>query len=73
MALKIYDDVDRSAEISDEELEQWEIPVEVEHVDAELCILSKVEEEAEDAEEVEETVDDYLLERDRSRRLIKPP
>ena len=38
MAFKKTNDVVRSAEVSDEELEQVEIPVEVEHVDAELHI-----------------------------------
>src|SRR3954471_23054695 len=69
VAFKKTDDDGRSAE----ELEQVEIPVEVEHVDAELHIPDEVEEEAEDAEEVEETDDGYLLSRDRSRRVIKPP
>ena len=45
----------------------------MEHVNAELRIPNKVEEEVEDAEEVVETVNDYLLERDRTRRVIKPP
>src|SRR3954465_5682219 len=72
MAFKKTDDVGRSTETSDEEVEQVEIPVEVEHVDAELHIPDEVEEEAEDAE-VEETDDDYLLSRDRSRRVIKAP
>src|SRR4051812_33274240 len=58
---------------SPEELDQVEIPVEVEHVDAELHIPDEVEEEAKGAEEIEETVNDYLLSRDRSRRAIKPP
>ena len=73
MAFKKTYVVGQSSEISDEELEQGEIPIEVEHVDAELRILDEVEEEAEDTQEVEETVDDYLLARDRSRRVIKPP
>src|ERR1051325_11967287 len=72
MAFKKTNDVGRSAEVSDKELEQVEIPVEVEHVDAELHIPDKVE-EAEDADEVEETTDDYLLARDRTQRVIKPP
>src|SRR3954470_16357279 len=59
MAFKKTNDVSRSIETSDEELEQVEIPVEVEH-DAELHIP-------------DETDDDYLLSRDRSRRVIKPP
>src|SRR4051812_28991555 len=53
---KIDDDDDRSAE----ELEQVEIPSEVEQVDSKLHIPDEVEEEAEDAEEVEETVDMYI-------------
>src|SRR4051812_11190612 len=57
MAFKKTDDDGRNVE----ELEQVEIPVEVEHVDAELHILDEVKEEAEDAEEVKETIDDYLL------------
>src|SRR3954469_2465409 len=69
MAFKKTDDDGRSAE----ELEQVEIPIEVKHVDAEFHIPDEVEEEAEDAEEIEETVDDYLLSRDRSRRAIKTP
>ena len=60
MAFKKTDDVGRSAEVSNEELEQVEIPVEVEHVDAELHIPNKVE-EAEDADEVEETADALCL------------
>ncbi|MCI35537.1 hypothetical protein A2U01_0056758, partial [Trifolium medium] len=47
----------------------------VEHVDAELRIPYQVEEEAqdvEDTEEVKEIVDDYLLTRDRPKRVIKP-
>lgn len=62
--------------IFEEELEHKEIPVEVEHVDAELCIIDQVEEQAQDAEdieEVEETIDDYFLTRDRPRRVIKSP
>src|SRR3954469_12737999 len=66
MAFKKTDDVSRSTETSNEELEHVEIPVEVEHVDVELHIPDEVEEEVEDAE-VEETDDDYLLSRDRSR------
>ena len=66
-------DAGRSAEISDEELEQVEIPVEVEHSDAELHDPDEVEEETEAAVEDEETDNDYLLARDRSRRVIKPP
>ena len=38
-----------------------------------MCIPDEVQEAVEDAEEVEETIDDYLLARDRSRRVIKPP
>ena len=45
----------------------------MEHVNAELRIPDEVEEVVEDAEEVEETVDDHLLARDRLRRVIKPP
>src|SRR3954469_4973645 len=52
MAFKKTDDVGRSTETSDEELEQVEIPVEVEHGDIELHIPDEVEEEVEDAEEV---------------------
>src|SRR3954465_3159116 len=73
MAFKKTDDVGRSTETSDEELEQVEIPVEVEHVDTELHIPDEVEEEAENAEDEETDDDDYLLSRDRSRRVIKPP
>src|SRR3954463_4251018 len=73
MAFKKIDDVGRSTETSDEELEQVEIPFEVEHVDDGLHIPDEVEEEAEDAEEDEEIVYDYLLSRDRSRRVIKEP
>ncbi|CAL5191740.1 unnamed protein product [Lathyrus oleraceus] len=57
-------------------MEQEEIPVEVKHVDVELRILDQVEEEAQDAEDTEEdeeTVDDYMLARDRPRRVVKPP
>src|ERR1044072_5311851 len=67
MAFKKTDNVGRSAEVSDEELEHVEIPVEMEHVDVELHISYKVK-EAEDADEVEETAADYLLARDRKRR-----
>ena len=73
MDFKKTDDVSRSAETSDKELEQGEIPVEVEHSDAELHNPDEVKQEAEDAVEDEETVDDYLQARDRSRRVIKPP
>ncbi|XP_050888643.1 uncharacterized protein LOC127093784 [Lathyrus oleraceus] len=52
---------------------QEEIPIEVEHVDAELRIPYQVKEEAQDAEDTEETIDDYLLTRDRLRRVIRPP
>ena len=52
MAFKKTDDVGRSVEISDEELEQGVIPVEVEHVDAELRIPNKLKEEAEEAREL---------------------
>ena len=72
MAFKKNDDVGRSAELSDEELKQVEIPIEVEHVDSELHILDKVK-EAEYADEVKEISNDYLLARDRTRRVIKPP
>lgn len=57
-------------------MEQESIPFEVEHVDVELRILYQVEEEtqdAEDAEEDKETVNDYMLARDKPRRVIKPP
>jgi hypothetical protein len=76
MDFKKTDDVSRNARISEEEMEQEEILIEVEHVDVELRIPDQVEEEAqdvEDTEEDEETVDDYLLARDRPRRVIKPP
>ena len=45
------------------------------HVDDELRILDEVEveEEEEDAEEVEETLYDYISERYRTKRVIKPP
>ena len=69
MAFKKTDADGRNAE----ELEQVEIPVEVEQVNTEVHIPDEVEEEAEDADEYEETVDNYLLSRDRSRRVIKPP
>ena len=48
----------------------------MEHVDTELCIQDQVEEEvkdAEDTEEDEEIINDYLLARDRPRRFVKPP
>ncbi|XP_050897048.1 uncharacterized protein LOC127103850 [Lathyrus oleraceus] len=61
MDFKKTDDVSRSAQIFEEELEHEEILVEEEAQDAE------------DTEEVEETIDEYLLARDRPRRIIKPP
>lgn len=69
MAFKKTHDVCRT----EEELEQEEIPVEVEHSDPELHNLDEVANEALGAEETEETVDDYLFARDTSRRIIKPP
>ena len=54
-------------------MEQEEIHVEVEHIDAELHNPYEVEEEGHVADEDEETDNDYLLARYRSRRVIKPP
>ena len=73
MAFKKTDDVSRSAQIFEEELEHEEIHVEVEHNDAELHNPEEVGEEARVVDEDEETNNDYVLERDRSRRGIKPP
>ena len=53
MTFKKTDDVSRSAQISEEEIEQEEIPVEVEHVDAELRIPHQVEETTQDVEDTE--------------------
>jgi hypothetical protein len=50
MTFKKINDVSRSEEISEEEMEQEEILVKVEHVDVKLRILDQVEEEAQDAE-----------------------
>ena len=76
MTFKKTDGVSRNVQIFEDVLEHEEILVEVDHVDVELCIPDQVEEEAQDAEdieEVEETADDYLLVRDRLRKVIKPP
>lgn len=45
----------------------------MEHVDVELHNPDEVGEEEEVANTFEETGNDYLLARDRSRRVIKPP
>lgn len=42
------------------------------HVDDEMYNPNEVIEEAQNAGEIEETIDDYLLERDRLRRVIMP-
>lgn len=71
MAFKKTEHVSRSAHMYEEE-----IHVEVEHVDDELHILNQVEEETQDVEDTEkdeEILDDYMLARDRPRRVIKPP
>ena len=68
MALKKTDDASRNIEIFEEELKREEILI-----DAELHNPYEIEEEEEVADEVEETDNDYLLEKDRSRRVIKPP
>lgn len=68
MTFKKTDDVGRA-----EELEQEDISVKVEHSDAELHNPDEVEDETLGADEIEETIDDYLLARDRSRRVTKPP
>ena len=73
MAFKKIGDIGPSSKISEEELEQGDIRVEVEHSDAELHDPDEVEEEAEASVEYEETDNDYLLARDRSKRVIKPP
>lgn len=73
MAFKKTDDVIRSTEIYVNEMEREDILVEVEHSDAELHNLDEVEEETQVIDEDEETNNDYLLEIDRSRRVIKPP
>ena len=73
MAFKKIDDAGRNAEISEEELEQEEILVEVEHSDAELHNPDEVEEEARVTDEDEETGNDYLLARDMPIKVIKPP
>lgn len=54
-------------------MELEEILVEVEHSDVELHNLDKVEEEAQVINEDKETDNDYLLARDISKRVIKPP
>lgn len=73
MAFKKTDDVGLNAEIYEEELKQEEILIKVEHVDVELHNPDEVEEEAKVVNKVEETDNDYLLARVRSRRVIKPP
>ena len=54
-------------------MEQEEIHVEVEHVDIELHNPYEVMEEAKVDVENEETDNDYLMAREVSRRVIKPP
>ena len=73
MVLKKIDDVSRSAQIYEEELEQEEILVKVGHVSAELHNPNEVKEEAGVPVIDDETDNDYLLARDRQRRVIKPP
>lgn len=73
MAFKKTGDACLSVEIYGEELESGEIFIEVEHSHAELHDPYKVEEEEKDSSEIEETIDDYLLARDMSRRVIKTP
>lgn len=72
MASKKTDDIGRSTQVYVEELEQESILIEVEHLNAELHNVDEVEKEVQDAEEIEKTINDYLLARDRSRRVIKP-
>lgn len=73
MEFKKADDVGQSTKISEEELEHGEIHVEVEHVDAQLHNPDEVGEEENVIVKDEETDNDYLLERDGLRRVIKPP
>lgn len=58
--------------ISIEDLEQEYIPIEMKQSDVELHNPDEVDKQAQVADEVEETDNDYLLSRDRSRRFIKP-
>lgn len=67
------DGVGRSKKIFVDELEQEEILVEVEHSDDELYNPNEVEEETQVANEYEVTDNDYLLARDRLKRVINPP
>lgn len=73
MTFKKTNDVSRSMKISVEELEQKVFHVEVEHVDVDLHNPYEVEEETQAVDENKETDNDYLLERDKSRRVSKPP
>lgn len=73
MTFKKTDDFSQSTKVYGEELEQEEIHVEVEHNDVELHNPYEVEEQAQADDEDEETDNDYLLIRDRSRRVIKLP
>lgn len=57
--LKKIDGAGRNAKISEEDQEHEEIPVEVEHSDAELHNPNEVEEEAQVVDEYEETDNDY--------------
>lgn len=56
MAFKKTNDVGRNAEISEEELEQEEIHVQVENIDVKFHNPYKSKEEAQDAVETEEIV-----------------
>lgn len=73
MTFKKTDDIGQSTKISVEELEHEDISVEVEHSDYELHNSYEVKDEAQVVDEDKETINDYLLARDMSRRVIKPP
>lgn len=71
---KNYDGV-ASQKISEEEERKEEVLVKVERLGNEVHNENQYEvlKEAQDAEENEETVDDYLLAEDKLRRVIQPP
>lgn len=73
MEFNKIDDVVRNVEIFVEELEQEQNLVKVKYSDIKLYNPYEVKEDAQVTDEDEETKNDYMLEREISRRVIKPP
>lgn len=70
---KKTDDILQNEKISEKEQDQEEFHVEMKHRDVKVKNQDVVAEEAHDVEANEKIEDDYLLARDRPRRVVKPP